>query len=116
VLSFIVISVQRRLAAPADRPNEYARRYLSALDQDAGNPVSRVSRQLHFLLKKGVLIHYLLLFAIIGAVPVVMFLAAFGANAAWIVTIYFNRRLFSAPRRGETAMSPAGGAAVEVRK
>lgn len=99
LLSFVVISIQRRLAAPADRPNEYSKRYLAALDRDAANPVSRIVRQLQFLTKKGVLIHYLLVFAALGALPVVLFLAAFGANVAWIVTIYFNRRLFSSSRR-----------------
>jgi phosphatidylglycerophosphate synthase len=98
VLSFVVISIQRKLAAPAGKPNEYARRYLAALDRDAGNPVSRIVRQLQFLTKKGVLIHYLLLFAILGVLPLAMFLSAVGANIAWMVTIYFNRRLFSPGR------------------
>ncbi len=106
VLSFIVISVQRKLAAPVGRPNEYSQRYLAALDRDSGNLISRIVRQLQFLLKKGVLVHYLLLFAIIGALPLLLFLAAFGANVAWAVTIYFNRRLFSSrSRRGKTAPS-----------
>ena len=98
VLSFIVISIQRKLAAPADRPNEYSRIYLAALERDAANPVSRIIRQLQFLTKKGVLIHYLLVFALVNALPLFFFLTAVGANVAWIVTIYFNRRLFS-PKR-----------------
>jgi phosphatidylglycerophosphate synthase len=94
VLSFIVISVQRKLAAPAARPNEYSQRYLAALERDAGNPISRIVRLLQFLLKKGVLVHYFLLFAVLDLVPVLLFLGAFGANVAWMVTLYFNRRLF----------------------
>ncbi|MCZ2078143.1 MAG: CDP-alcohol phosphatidyltransferase family protein [Bryobacterales bacterium] len=108
LLSFVVIAIQRKLAAPADQPNEYSRIYLAALDRDAGNPISRTVRQLQFLTKKGVLIHYLLLFAAVGALPVVLFLGAFGANVAWIATIYLNRRLFSSSRRwrGNAASNP----------
>ena len=42
LFSFFVISVQRKLAAPT-RPTEYYQRYLKALDQDAGNLISRAS-------------------------------------------------------------------------
>jgi phosphatidylglycerophosphate synthase len=94
LLSFIVISVQRNLAAQAN-PTEYYQRYLKALDRDGGNLISKLVRNLQFLLRKGVLIHYVLLFAVLNLMPVVFFLSAFGANAAWIATLYLNRRLFA---------------------
>ena len=94
ILSFIVISKQRKLAAPADAPNEYYQRYLKSLDRDTQNPISAAIRKLHFLTRKGVLIHYTLLFAVLGALPLYLILAAFGANVTWMVTIYFNHRLF----------------------
>jgi len=94
VLSFFVISVQRKLAAPAGKPTEYYRRHLAALERDAGNPISRTARNLQFLLRKGVLVHYVLLFALFNLLPVLLFLGAFGANAAWMVTLYLNRRLY----------------------
>jgi phosphatidylglycerophosphate synthase len=93
LLSFVVISVQRKLAAPT-RPTDYYQRFLKALDRDAGNPISKATRNLQFLLRKGVLIHYVLLFAVLNLTSILFFLAAFGANAAWIVTLYMNRRLF----------------------
>jgi hypothetical protein len=116
VLSFIVISKQRTLAAPADKPNEYSQRYLAALERDSGNPVSRIVRQLQFLLKKGVLVHYLLVFALLGLLPVLMFLAAFGANVAWLVTLYFNRRLFLPKARTNRHRVTTHPAPVEVAK
>ncbi len=116
VLSFIVISVQRRLAAPADRPNEYAQRYLAALERDTGNPISRSVRQLQFLTKKGVLINYLLVFAVLGLLPLFLFLAAFGANVAWMVTIYFNRRLFLPRPSGRTKTASRRVLPAEVEK
>jgi phosphatidylglycerophosphate synthase len=116
VIAFVVISTQRRVAAAGEAPNEYSRLYLATLDRDAGNPVFRTARQLQFLLKKGVLIHYLMLFALMGALPVLLFVATFGANAAWIVTIYLNRRLFSSKHRWRNEITPSAAAPVEVEK
>jgi phosphatidylglycerophosphate synthase len=116
LLAFIVISIQRRLAAPPERPNEYSRRYLAALDRDSANPISLAIRHLQFLTKKGVLIHYILLFAVLGALPAVLCLSAVGANVAWMVTIYFNRRLFSSQRRARKERIPNVAAPVEVVK
>jgi phosphatidylglycerophosphate synthase len=116
VLAFVVISFQRRLAAPPERPNEYSGRYLAALDRDSANPISFAVRHLQFLTKKGVLMHYILLFAVLGALPALLFLSAAGANIAWIVTIYFNRRLFSPDRRRRGARIPGEAAPVEVDK
>lgn len=68
VLSFLVISRHRRIAAPPGAP--------------------------HFLTRKGLLVPYVLLFAVLGATPLFLLLAATGANITWIVTLYFNYRLF----------------------
>ncbi|MFB3902050.1 MAG: CDP-alcohol phosphatidyltransferase family protein [Acidobacteriota bacterium] len=117
VLSFIVISIQRKLAAPPDRPNEYSRLYLAALERDRANLISRLVRQLQFLTKKGVLVHYLLLFAVLNLLPVVLFIAAFGANVAWIVTVYLNRRLFlTSKRRANRRLVARHAVPAEVEK
>jgi hypothetical protein len=47
-------------------------------------------------------VHYLLLFAVFGLLPVFLTLAALGANIAWMVTIYFNVRLFGGHSRALT--------------
>jgi phosphatidylglycerophosphate synthase len=101
VLAFIAVGIQRKLATPAGRPNEYPQRYLAALERDAANPISRAVRQIQFLTKKSVLIHYIMLFALLDALGIVLFLGAFGANVAWIVTLYFNRRLFFSKTHGQ---------------
>jgi hypothetical protein len=49
-------------------------------------------------IKKGVAIHYLLIFTALGALPLLLRLAAFGANLTWIVALYFNRRFFRGAR------------------
>jgi hypothetical protein len=40
------------------------------------------------------------LFTIIGALPVLFFLATVGAHLTWIVILYFNRRFFAQPADG----------------
>lgn len=115
VLSFLLISRQRRLATTANKPGEFGRCYLVALERDSANPVSRVVRKIQFLTKKSVLIHYVLLFALFDLLSLFMALAVFGANAAWIVSLYLNRRLFFAgcPRRTST---PVRSGNAEVAK
>jgi phosphatidylglycerophosphate synthase len=112
LLSFIVISVQRNLAAQAN-PTEYDQRYLKALDSDGGNLISKLVRNLQFLLRRGVLIHYMLLFAVLSLMPLVFFLAAFGANAAWMATLYLNRRLL-APKNMNRRLAQSWPARTEV--
>jgi len=100
VLSFIVISVQGKLAAQRN-------------STEGANLISKVVRKLQFPLTKGVLIHYVLLFAVLNLMPVVFFFAAFGANAAWMGTLYINRRLF-APERISRRMARRWPAETEV--
>lgn len=99
LITFIVLIHQRKIGAPRNAPSEYNQRYNRLLEQDSANIVSRLVRQLHFLLKKGVLAHYVVLFAVFGGLPLFLALAAFSANAAWIVSLY-NNRLFSSTSKG----------------
>jgi phosphatidylglycerophosphate synthase len=102
VVSTAVIAMQRRLATAADRPHEYAGKMNGLLEADSSNLLSRIARQLNMFVRKGIFIHYLLLFTFLGALPVFLWLAALGSNLTWIGTLYFTRRFF---RRGhlETA-------------
>jgi len=98
-LAILVTRVQRRLATAPDRPQEYAGRLNHLLESDSSNLVSRIARQIQVFIKKGVVIHYLLIFTVLGGLPLLLRLAALGANLTWILTLYFNRRFF---RRGKT--------------
>ena len=57
----------------------------------------------------------MVLFAVLNLIPVLFFLAAFGANVAWMVTIYLNRRLF-APKNMNPRLVPAWPARAEVKQ
>jgi phosphatidylglycerophosphate synthase len=104
ILALITTSLQRRRATRPDRPNEYLGRFYQLLEQDSGNWISRVVRQVQAFQKRGVVIHYIVLFTIIGALPVLFFLATVGAHLTWILTLYFNRRFFA--QRGERRARP----------
>jgi hypothetical protein len=73
---------------------EYLGKMYRALDEDRGNWISRISRNIEFLLKKGVFIHYVVLFSVLGLLPLMMRIAAVAANLTWILALYFKRRFF----------------------
>jgi hypothetical protein len=51
-------------------------------------------RQVHIFVKKGVLVHYLLIFTVAGGLPLFLWLATIGSNLTWILGLYFTRRFF----------------------
>ena len=108
VLSVAVIAGQRRLATKRGRPHEYAARMNQLMDADSSNPISKIVRQVHIFVKKGVLIHYLLLFTLIGRLHMFLWLAAIGSNLTWILALYFNRRFFRGFRWGQAFLPAAG--------
>lgn len=99
ILALVTTSLQRRRATTADRPNEYLGRMYQLLDRDSSNWISRCVRQLQAFVRRGILVHYILLFTIIGALPLIFVLATLGANLTWILTLYFNRRFFGQSAR-----------------
>jgi len=101
-LAVITTSLQRRRATTPDRPQEYLSNFYQSLEKDTGNWISRVVRQVQAFQKRGVVIHYVVLFTIIGALPVLFLLATLGAHLTWILTLYFNRRFFSQPVQSKT--------------
>ena len=40
------------------------------------------------------MVHYLVIFTVLGGLPVFLCLAALGSNLTWILALYFNRRFF----------------------
>jgi phosphatidylglycerophosphate synthase len=94
LLSVAVIAMQRKLATGADRPHEYAGKIDRLLEADSSNLVSRIGRQLNMFVRKGILMHYLLMFTLLGGLPVFLGLAAVGSHLTWILALYFTRRFF----------------------
>ena len=94
VLSVIVIGAQRKLSTAPDRPHEYAGKMNQLLEADSSNSLSLIVRHIHIFVKKGVLVHYLLIFTVMGGLPLFLWLATLGSNLTWILGLYFMRRFF----------------------
>jgi len=101
VFALVTTTLQRRRATTPDRPNEYLGRIYQLLEKDSGNWISRVVRQVQGFQRRGLLIHYIVIFTILDLLPVVFLLATLGAHLTWILTLYFNRRFFSLSSRSE---------------
>ena len=95
ILALIATSLQRRRATTPDRPNEYLGRFYDLLEKDSGNHISRIVRQVQAFQKRGVMIFYIFLFTVVGALPLLFCLATLGAHLTWILTLYFNHRFFA---------------------
>jgi phosphatidylglycerophosphate synthase len=95
VLALVTTTLQRRRATTPDRPNEYLGRIYQLLEKDSGNWISRVVRQVQGFQRRGIMIHYIVIFTFLDLLPVVFLLATLGAHLTWILTLYFNRRFFS---------------------
>jgi phosphatidylglycerophosphate synthase len=96
MLALIVTSLGRRRATAPDRPNEYLGRFYSLLENDSANWVSRVVRKIQAFQKRGVMIHYIVLFTVFGGLQLLFLLATIGAHLTWILGLYFNHRFFAA--------------------
>ena len=97
LLSLIVTSLGRKRATTPDRPGEYLGRFYRLLEKDSSNWISRVVRQLQAFEKRGVIIHYVFLFTVLGGLPVLFCLATLGSHLTWILSLYFNHRFFRQP-------------------
>lgn len=95
ILALIATSLQRRRATAPDRPNEYLGRFYQLLEKDSGNRISRIVRRVQAFQKRGVMIFYIFLFTVMGALPLLFCLATLGAHLTWILVLYFNHRFFA---------------------
>jgi phosphatidylglycerophosphate synthase len=99
VLSLVVTSLQRKLAATADRPSEYLGNFYRKLEEDSTNWISRFARQAQAFQRRGIMIHYVVIFTVLGGLQVLFDLATLGSHVTWILVLYFNHRFYkqSAP-------------------
>lgn len=94
VLALVVTTLQRKRAASADRPTEYLGNFYRKLEQDSSNWVSRAVRQAQGFQRRGIMIHYVVLFTVLGGVPVIFYLATLGSHLTWTLALYYNHRFF----------------------
>jgi len=109
VLSVSIISWQRKRSTRPDKPHEYIGKIYQLLEHDRGNLLSRAVRELQVFIRKGVVIHYVVLFTALGLLPLLLRLAALGSNLTWILSLYFSYRFFrqQVPNIGNAESSEA---------
>jgi phosphatidylglycerophosphate synthase len=95
VLSVGITSLQRKRATTADRPSEYLGNFYRKLEDDSSNWISRAVRQAQAFQKRGVVIHYVVIFTVLGGLPVLFYLATLGSHLTWTLALYFNHRFFT---------------------
>jgi phosphatidylglycerophosphate synthase len=91
VLSVLVIAIQTQALTSPDRPHEYAVRMNRLMETDS-SVISRVARQIHIFIKKGVAVHYVVIFTVLGGLTLFIRIAAISANLTWIVATYLAWR------------------------
>ena len=94
LLALVVTNFQRKRATNPDRPNEYLGKLYQMLEEDKSNWISRHVRQAQAFQKRGVLIIYVVIFALLGGIPALFYLAILGAHLTWILALYYNHRFF----------------------
>lgn len=115
VVSFVVVSRQRRMATADGQPQEYLSRLQKTLEDDSQNIVSRFSRVMHIVTKKGVMCHGILWLSLVpGGTQFLLLVAALTANIAWTVTLYTNR-LFRTPHDAAREGAPEASSELLLR-
>ena len=102
-LSAAVVAMQRKALTTPGRPQEYAARMDRLMEMDT-SPISYIARHIGLFIRKGVAIHYVLIFTVIEGVPVFLRIAAIAANITWTVALYFGWRF---TRSHRTAAIPS---------
>ena len=94
VLSVLITSWLRKGATAADRPQEYLGKMYRLMEEDSANWISRLVRQAQAFQKRGVMIIYVVIFTVLGGLPVFFYLATLGSHLTWTLALYFNHRFF----------------------
>ncbi len=99
-LALVVTTLQRKRATTGGRPTEYLSNFYRKLDEDSSNWTSRAVRQAQGFQRRGIMIHYVVIFTVLGGLPVIFYLATLGAHLTWTLALYYNHRFFkqAAPR------------------
>jgi len=97
VLSLVITSLGRMRGTTSDCRHEYLGTLYQKMERDSSNWISRFARQIQPFQKRGVCIHYIVLFTVLGGVPVLFYLSTLGSHLMWTLSLYFNHRFFKRP-------------------
>jgi len=113
-LALTVTTLQRKRAAAPDRPTEYLGNFYRKLEDDSSNWISRAVRQAQGFQRRGILIHYVVIFTVLGGLPVLFFLATIGSHLTWTLALYFNHRFFRPAAKSRSSLMQKAAATRET--
>lgn len=96
VMAFLARERLRQMATTPDKPEQLYNRFISQLESDSTNWISRAIETLVTFTKKSVMTLYVVLFTVLGLLPVVAALAAFG-SVMTLAAILYTYRYFRVP-------------------
>jgi phosphatidylglycerophosphate synthase len=104
MLTFIMAGIGRKRLS-GNRPEQYLEVWQRNAEKRSAGPVMRLARQTEFIVRRCFLPYLLLVLAVFNLTELFIYMAAFGANVAWIVSL---RSLIAFPARRNSAAAAAG--------
>jgi phosphatidylglycerophosphate synthase len=104
ILTFIVAGIGRKRLA-GDRPEQYLQRWQENAERRSAGLLVRMARHTEFIVRRCFLPYWILLLALLNLTPALIYMAAFGANVAWIISL---RSVITFSMRSNSAAAEAG--------
>jgi len=104
ILTFIVAGIGRKRLA-GDRPEQYLQRWQDHAERRSAGLLVRMARHTEFIVRRCFLPYWILLLALLNLTPALIYMAAFGANVAWIISL---RSVITFSMRSNSAAAEAG--------
>jgi len=104
ILTFIVAGIGRKRLA-GDRPEQYLQRWQENAERGSAGLLVRMARHTEFIVRRCFLPYWILLLAVLNLKPALIYMAAFGANVAWIISL---RSVITFSMRSNSATAEAG--------
>jgi len=104
ILTFIVAGIGRKRLA-GDRPEQYLQRWQENAERRSAGLIVRMARHTEFIVRRCFLPYWILLLALVNLTPALIYMAAIGANVAWIISL---RSVITFSMRSNSAAAEAG--------
>jgi len=96
VATILITGFGRNLFA-RERPDQYLAVWQAKAEKSKKNPILYFGRYTEFMIRRCFVPYPILVFALFGLTNVLIILATFGANCAWIISLYSMRTLIGRP-------------------
>lgn len=107
LLTFICSSIGRKRMS-GDRPEQYLQVWQKHAESRSAGLLLRMGRQTEFIVRRCFLPYLLLTLAILDQMHALVYMAAFGANMAWIISLRSLIGFFGRNRRADNSFESAG--------